>query len=74
MPVLMYQGSKNVYPCRNDVLCMVRKQFAQISEKDLSCLKNKLNIKVSTDNKNQRYSQKSLFEVAEVNNVNKEEL
>ena len=39
MPILMYQGSKNVYPCRNDVLCMVRKEFAQISDEDLKCLK-----------------------------------
>jgi hypothetical protein len=25
MPILMYQGAKNIYPCRNDILCMVRK-------------------------------------------------
>ena len=24
-PMLMYKGAKEIYPCRNDLLCMVRK-------------------------------------------------
>jgi len=59
--MLMYKGSAETYPCRSDLLCLVKREYQLISMDDFSNVKGFLNGREEAVTSTKTYKRKNIY-------------
>jgi len=57
----MYKGSAETYPCRSDLLCLVKREYQLISMDDFSNVKGFLNGREEAVTSTKTYKRKNIY-------------